>query len=53
MEILKCLGTGIITGAFFGVLRLPIPAPIVIEGVIGIVGIFIGYQIVLYWLNLN
>lgn len=38
--------TGLITGAVFSALRLPIPAPGVAEGIIGIVGIFIGFKLV-------
>jgi len=47
MELLKCLTTGLIVGAIFAGLKLPIPAPIVVEGIAGIVGIFVGYKIVM------
>lgn len=36
--------TGLITGAVFGFLQVPIPAPPEIPGVLGIVGIFVGYK---------
>ncbi|MFB6110711.1 MAG: XapX domain-containing protein [Halodesulfurarchaeum sp.] len=38
--------TGIITGAVFGFLRAPIPAPPNLAGVLGILGIYLGYVIV-------
>lgn len=46
MTYLLPLITGAIVGAVFSAFRLPIPAPHVIEGVLGIIGIFIGYKIV-------
>lgn len=38
--------TGAVCGIVFGLLRLPIPAPPVVEGILGIVGIFMGYILV-------
>jgi len=38
--------TGIITGAAFASLRIPIPAPPSIVGIMGIVGIYVGYKAV-------
>lgn len=35
--------TGFITGFVFSLLKLPIPAPQNLAGVMGIVGIFVGY----------
>lgn len=46
MELFKSLGTGIIVGAIFGLLKLPIPAPSTWTGVMGIVGILVGYLLV-------
>lgn len=46
MIYIKCLLTGFVTGAVFGFLKLPIPAPMVLEGVVGIFGIFLGYRLV-------
>ncbi|WP_339060848.1 DUF1427 family protein [Tepidibacillus marianensis] len=43
-EILMSTGTGVIVGLVFAFLKLPIPAPPAIQGVMGIVGIFLGYQ---------
>jgi XapX domain-containing protein len=44
VQVLSLL-TGVICGFVFGKLKLPIPAPGVIEGIIGIIGIFLGYKI--------
>lgn len=43
---LKSLLTGIICGIVFSLLNLPIPAPGVLAGILGIIGIFIGYIII-------
>lgn len=45
---LLALVTGILTGAIFRFLSIPIPAPPNLAGVLGIVGLFVGYQIVDY-----
>jgi XapX domain-containing protein len=45
-EIVLALFAGLIVGGFFSILRLPIPAPQNIAGVMGIFGIFLGYLIV-------
>ncbi len=45
MEMIKALIVGVITGLAFGIFKLPIPAPPVISGILGIVGIFIGYKL--------
>jgi XapX domain-containing protein len=37
------LVAGLIVGFLFGKLKLPIPAPPTITGILGIVGIFLGY----------
>lgn len=39
------LGTGIIVGLIFSAFKLPLPAPPVLAGVMGIVGIFLGGQL--------
>jgi XapX domain-containing protein len=44
--------TGLIVGLIFGFAKLPIPAPIVFEGIVGIVGIWGGYKLVPYILKL-
>lgn len=45
-EIIKTFCAGLAIGALFMALRLPIPAPPSISGVMGIVGIFIGFSVV-------
>jgi XapX domain-containing protein len=42
--------TGIFAGALFSVIQLPIPAPPNLPGVLGIVGIFLGYRLI-EWLG--
>ncbi len=43
---IKCLATGMIAGLVFALLKLPVPAPPAIEGIIGILGLFLGYKII-------
>ncbi|WP_290814648.1 XapX domain-containing protein [Halovivax sp.] len=38
--------TGLLTGALFRFLTIPIPAPPELPGLLGIVGIYVGYKIV-------
>ncbi|WIV67771.1 XapX domain-containing protein [Natrialbaceae archaeon AArc-T1-2] len=40
--------TGLLTGALFRFLQIPIPAPPELPGVMGIVGIYLGYKVVDY-----
>ncbi|MFT4882926.1 MAG: XapX domain-containing protein [Natronomonas sp.] len=40
--------TGFITGAVFSFAGVPIPAPPSIAGVLGIVGIYLGYKVIEY-----
>ncbi len=40
--IVLSLITGFIVGAIFRILKLPIPAPNALAGIMGIVGIFLG-----------
>ena len=37
--------TGLLTGVLFGFFDVPIPAPPSLAGVMGIVGIFLGYRL--------
>jgi XapX domain-containing protein len=43
---LLALLTGFVTGALFTFLGIPMPAPPELPGVMGIVGIYIGYRVV-------
>lgn len=43
--------TGIIVGLVFGLIKLPIPAPDRIEGILGIVGIFLGYILIKFFIK--
>ena len=40
------LVTGVLTGGLFRFLSIPIPAPPELPGLLGIVGIFLGYKLV-------
>lgn len=40
--------TGLIVGMLFGALDVPIPAPPEIAGLLGIVGIYVGYRLVTF-----
>lgn len=44
-ELLLALLTGGIVGFLFAWIRLPIPAPPALAGVMGIVGIYLGYKL--------
>jgi len=45
LEILLALAVGIVIGLVFSAFKLPLPAPPVLAGVAGIVGIYLGGQI--------
>lgn len=40
--------TGLLAGAVFAYLQVPIPAPPTVSGVLGIVGIYTGFKLVEY-----
>lgn len=44
--LFEALFTGLITGAVFSWVGLPIPAPPALAGIIGIVGIYLGFIII-------
>ncbi|MDO7789194.1 XapX domain-containing protein [Desulforamulus aquiferis] len=44
-EIILSTATGVAVGLIFAILKLPVPAPQTMPGVMGIVGIFIGYML--------
>lgn len=45
-HIALALLTGLLAGGLFSAVEAPIPAPPNLAGVLGIVGIYLGYQIV-------
>ncbi|EBA5554242.1 DUF1427 family protein [Salmonella enterica subsp. enterica serovar Portland] len=49
-EILFSSGVGFGIGAFFTLLRLPIPAPNVLPGILSIVFMYIGYMVVKFFM---
>ncbi|WP_096156322.1 MULTISPECIES: XapX domain-containing protein [Bacillus] len=44
-ESLLAIFTGLIVGFLFALFRLPIPAPPAFAGVVGIIGIYLGYKL--------
>ncbi|UPV74351.1 DUF1427 family protein [Halorussus limi] len=46
---LLALLTGFVTGALFTFLGIPLPAPPRLPGLVGIVGIYVGYKTVEYF----
>jgi len=51
MAYLLALGTGLIVGIIFALVKLPIPAPPEIKGILGIVGIFLGYTLIKHFIK--
>ncbi|WP_106588511.1 XapX domain-containing protein [Salsuginibacillus halophilus] len=47
-EVFLALGSGLFVGFIFALLRLPIPAPPALAGIMGIVGIFLGYRLYMW-----
>lgn len=47
-EIILALIAGAIVGFVFALIKLPIPAPPALAGVMGIVGVFLGYKMFLW-----
>ncbi|HVB97174.1 MAG TPA: DUF1427 family protein [Chloroflexota bacterium] len=45
LQDIEALAVGVVTGLIFARLRLPIPAPPALSGILGIVGIFLGYKV--------
>lgn len=48
LTLFLAVATGVLAGAFFRLLGVPIPAPPNLAGVLGIVGIYLGYKLVEY-----
>lgn len=44
-EALLALVAGLIVGFLFALIKLPIPAPPALPGVLGIIGIYLGYKL--------
>jgi XapX domain-containing protein len=44
-EVILATGTGFLVGMLFIRLKLPLPAPPTLAGVMGIVGMFAGYMV--------
>ena len=49
-EIILSFITGGVVGIVFALLKLPIPAPPVLAGIVGIIGIFCGFKLVAFFL---
>jgi len=47
--VVLALLTGALAGALFRFLEVPIPAPPNLAGIMGIVGIYLGYKLIEYW----
>ncbi|WP_027339893.1 XapX domain-containing protein [Halonatronum saccharophilum] len=45
-QVLISAISGLVVGALFGLLKLPIPAPPNLAGVMGVAGIYLGFVIV-------
>ncbi|MFC4543697.1 XapX domain-containing protein [Halosolutus amylolyticus] len=43
---LLALLTGLVTGVLFRFLNVPIPAPPELPGIVGIIGIYVGYKLI-------
>lgn len=47
-EVALALLVGVTVGAIFSLVGLPIPAPRALSGVMGIIGIYLGYKLATY-----
>jgi XapX domain-containing protein len=45
-ELLICLLVGLVIGVIFGLFKLPLPVPHGLGGILGLIGMFIGGQII-------
>lgn len=52
VQLILALLTGIFVGALFRIVEVPIPAPPSLSGILGIVGIFVGYKLI-EWLDVS
>lgn len=44
-DLAASIAVGIAVGVIFRAFKLPVPAPPALEGVVGILGIFLGYKL--------
>jgi len=51
MDILKSIAVGLTVGVVFSLFKLPIPAPSVLGGVIGVASIYVGMVLVRYFIK--
>jgi len=51
MIIIQSFIAGFICGAVFTMIKLPIPAPPVLSGIIGIIGVYLGFVVVSYFVK--
>lgn len=49
VDWIGALLTGMVVGIIFSAASFPIPAPPKLAGIMGIVGIYLGYQLVQHW----
>ncbi len=43
IQLVTSLATGLVVGVVFAAFKLPIPAPSALAGIMGIIGIYLGY----------
>ncbi|WP_413374978.1 XapX domain-containing protein [Alkalihalobacillus sp. 1P02AB] len=48
LQLFLALLAGALVGFVFGLIKLPIPAPSALSGILGILGIYLGYQFFLW-----
>jgi len=51
MHNLYALFTGIVVGAIFTFFKVPIPAPPTLAGVLSIIGVYLGYIIIHFFIK--
>lgn len=49
LDIIKSMVAGLVVGGVFGIAGLPVPAPPTVAGIIGIIGLAVGYALVIYF----
>ena len=47
IELVKALIVGLVVGIVFAVMKLPTPAPPAFAGIVGILGMFLGYLLII------